>query len=157
MCVDSLVIHASYLGDVVSNPAGLLLKASEVLSNVDYDTIVATGLSGALFAPTLAHTFRKKLLLIRKPESTHSSRPVEGELGKRWLFVDDLIASGSTLRTVHSKVVALGTSTWAPSGFQTEFVGAFLYAGLLDDDSPMGSATSPGYHAAEALAGFLRL
>lgn len=84
--------------------------------------MVGTGLSGALVIPDLARRLGKLFAIVRKEtERTHSSRPIEGDIGERWLFVDDLIATGMTYcrvrHTVHKYAVG------------TNLVGAFLYRG----------------------------
>lgn len=69
----------------------------------DFDTIVVTGMSGALFGAPLAYILNKPLLVVRKEldTTTHGAQRLEGNHGlERYLFVDDMVASGDTLRYV---------------------------------------------------------
>lgn len=71
-------------------------------AGVKYDTIVGRGSSGMLIVPVLARILRKKFLVVRKDEEVASSHStgsrVLGDLGKRWIFVDDFCSSGKTFR-----------------------------------------------------------
>jgi adenine/guanine phosphoribosyltransferase-like PRPP-binding protein len=70
-----------------------------------FDTIVCTGVSGLLYAPIVAYLMKKHLAIVRKsPGNSHASQMVEGELGKRWVVLDDFIRCGDTLRTIRDKV-----------------------------------------------------
>ena len=92
---------------------------------VRFDTIVGTGLSGALIVPTVARALGKRWAIVRKQDdrSTHSSYRVEGEIGKRWLFLDDTIASGATRGHVRKQIAKLAEQ----HKFETEFVGTVTY------------------------------
>jgi adenine/guanine phosphoribosyltransferase-like PRPP-binding protein len=96
---------------------------------VEYDTMIGTGLSGTLVVPTLARILRKHWAIVRKEASPHTSKMVEGEIGDRWLFVDDFVSSGATLRRVQAAVADL--RQWDVYGAQrplsTVFVGTFQY------------------------------
>ncbi|RTL65864.1 MAG: phosphoribosyltransferase [Pseudonocardiaceae bacterium] len=97
-----------------------------------FDTLVGTGLSGAIIIPPLARALRKDYLLIRKDDDgTHSEFPAEGRLGSRWLFVDDLVCSGATLRRCMRVVREMLSEHFGHrqrTGFSTELVGMFLYS-----------------------------
>ncbi len=70
------------------------------LKDVDFDTIVVTGVSGLLFGPATAHAMGKRLVVVRKRnESSHSREKIEGELldGAKFIILDDLVDSGTTL------------------------------------------------------------
>lgn len=110
---------------VAHNP-GLLLEIAEThLRDADYDTLVGTGLSGTIAVTELARKLGKKYLVVRKPnDGTHSHLPAEGHLGKRWVFVDDLVGTGRTISRCWDVVHKLAYD----QGFTTEFVGAFLYS-----------------------------
>lgn len=85
-----------------------LLKSPEELSDwllplfpsdIQFDTIVGTGLSGTIAIVKLASVWNKHTAFIRKPsESNHSSRVIEGSIGNQWLFVDDIISTAQTVR-----------------------------------------------------------
>jgi len=98
--------NVSYSREAFTEPEAMILQARAALRNVDYDTMIGTGLSGALMIPTLARALGKKWAIVRKPgESSHADWPgYEGEIGERWIFVDDFIASGTTRNRVIEKV-----------------------------------------------------
>jgi adenine/guanine phosphoribosyltransferase-like PRPP-binding protein len=117
--------HAGYLKQALFEPEAIVQKAREVCLDVHtYDTLVGTGLSGALVAPLLAREFGKTFLIVRKDsDGSHSGNLCEGELGGSWVFVDDLIDSGSTLRRVRHVVGML----CGGYGHTSEYRGTFLY------------------------------
>jgi adenine/guanine phosphoribosyltransferase-like PRPP-binding protein len=70
-----------------------------------YDTIVFTGLSGALIAPDLSRKLNKQLIAIRKEKRRHSYHDVEGYTAcKRYVIVDDFIFTGSTVKRIKAKM-----------------------------------------------------
>lgn len=80
-------------------------------------SLVGLGMSGALSVPLISHNSRIPFALIRHAgERTVCSNkwPIVGELRPRAIFIDDLIASGSTIRRAE-KIL---------STFSTELVGA---------------------------------
>lgn len=110
-----------------ADPAGVVQSAVgfSLVKQVKFDTIVGTGLSGSLVIPMLARRLRRKWAIVRKDgEQRHSSYQIEGEIGDRWIFVDDLIASGRTLRRVQEVV----QEEFRIREAQTTYVGAWLYA-----------------------------
>jgi len=67
----------------------------------EFDAIAFRGLSGALLAPIVALQMGKTLIAVRKGESTHSSRDVEGDYGaRRYVIIDDIVSSGDTVRAI---------------------------------------------------------
>ncbi|WP_280311197.1 phosphoribosyltransferase [Nocardia abscessus] len=89
-----------------------------------FDTLVGTGLSGALVLPALAREFDVGFVVVRTPgHHRHTSCRAEGFLGSQWLFVDDFIDTGATFRRVHGDINALARRVRRP----TTFAGAFLY------------------------------
>lgn len=87
------------------DPELVIINAREQLADVDYDTMVGTGVSGAIMVPQLARELGKNWLIIRKPtDKSHSDLPAEGMLGDRWIFVDDFIDFGGTKRMVLTAV-----------------------------------------------------
>jgi len=120
---DVLDLTSNYM-DKVHDPDRLMRTALDLLKDVRFDTLVGTGLSGALAVPELARRFGVNYLIVRKPnDGTHSWLPVEGKLGRRWVFVDDLIASGATFARVWDAMNRLIERY----GHRTEFMGAMLY------------------------------
>ncbi|ORB04352.1 hypothetical protein BST33_00130 [Mycolicibacter minnesotensis] len=130
----TLDFRTHYMGSV-HEPERLLEHARRQLAAVDYDTLVGTGLSGAIAVTELARQLEKWYLVVRKPnDSSHSNLPVEGRLGERWLFVDDLIETGATARWVREKVTEVAKG----ANFRTEMVGAFLYADVWNSEAFYG-------------------
>lgn len=139
---DEFRVTNGYFDVAVDEPGTVIERARIDLANVDFDTFVATGLSGASVATLLAHALGKNYLLIRKPDdmSTHDSNRAVGILGKRWLFLDDFVSSGRTRRRVHEQLRDMlqdrplcdydaTTRTWAyHEPFATEYVGDYHYA-----------------------------
>jgi adenine/guanine phosphoribosyltransferase-like PRPP-binding protein len=123
---DPIRICAYYMTDVVSSPEYVIERAQSKLSasSISFDTLVGTGLSGAVIVPRLAESLGVNWLLVRKRnDGSHSPQPCEGYLGRRWLFVDDLIDSGETLnrcRDIVARVAGLRR-------YATEHVGSYLY------------------------------
>lgn len=96
--------------------------------DVEFDTMIGTGMSGALVIPRLAEKFDCHWAVIRKDGvDSHATKRVEGRVGKQWLLVDDLICSGRTAQRVVDCVQRFSEE----NDFWTEFVGAYLYG-----DSP---------------------
>lgn len=121
---DVLPVYASYMRDTFQEPELVIERAKSFLEGVEYDTMVGTGLSGAVIAPMLAREFGKRCMIVRKEnDESHSSLPVEGVLGKRWLFVDDFVSSGTTCARVIKAIRKL-TNAYK---FESEYVGAYLY------------------------------
>jgi len=118
--------HAYYLKRVHSHFDQIVEYARDTIPP-DTETLVGTGLSGALVVPRLAEALGMAWAIVRKPnDGTHSSYSVEGELSGRWVFVDDLISSGETLRRVVAEVARLSEVYL----FDAEFTGAWLYEGM---------------------------
>jgi orotate phosphoribosyltransferase len=126
-----ITLTADYLEDAF-DPDGVLARVKPLLADVQYDTLVGTGLSGSLVVPFLARALGKQYAIVRKSDhhsgdhvSQHSICPVEGTLGHRWVFVDDLICSGATRERVLDEVrrAALARE-WS-----TVYVGTVLYRG----------------------------
>lgn len=130
-----MITSISYSHAAFGEPEALILQARKELAEIDYDSMVGTGLSGALIIPILARALNKPFAIIRKAnESCHAYKTFEGTIGDRWLFVDDFICSGRTLETV-SAAVRLATmqpvydDEGTHTGFDcpSKFVGAYCY------------------------------
>lgn len=127
-------VRSDYMNRVYQ-PAEVARVAKELIRRhpdfPKFDTLVGTGLSGSLILPPLARALRKKFLVVRKPgESNHSCYPAEGELGERWVFVDDLIESGDTFRRCVSTVDKLLNNYF--TDWNSDLVGVFLYGSYGD-------------------------
>lgn len=124
----SVNFESGYFNEVW-NPVPVAKRMKEQLKDVEYDTIVGTGLSGGLIVPYLAREFHKRALIVRKKgASSHSSSMLEGRLGTRWLFVDDFTESGES----HDRVEII-INTYAArhnnerTSFETTHVGDYYY------------------------------
>lgn len=133
--------NISYSVGAFDPPAELIEHARIALEGVEYDTMIGTGLSGALVVPLLARAFDKRFAIVRKPgDSRHSSSRFEGEIGKRWIFVDDFISTGDTFDRVQNTVESIEAdykrayANTAPANrpnFRTFFVGSYLYSNTI--------------------------
>ena len=124
--------HESYLKIPIMNPNGLIeivrdhLRGDSRYDLGHVDAFVGTGLSGTMAVPLVAHALGKRMAIIRKEDdntsNNHSCNRVEGNMegGDRWVFLDDLIASGATFARVHATVERYGDGMF-------EFAGASLY------------------------------
>lgn len=119
-----LTFTAGYMNKV-HNPEFLLDEFNALVpKDLEFDTLVGAGLSGTIAVTELARRLDRHYLVVRKEnDGTHSAHPVEGKLGKRWLFVDDTVSSGRTFCRVWNVIDKLRYSR----GFSTEYVGRVLY------------------------------
>ena len=71
-----------------------------------FEAIVVRGTSGLLVGPMVAALLKKPWCIIRKPgDSSHSDHRVEGWRNfKSYIIIDDLIATGETIRTIQKTV-----------------------------------------------------
>lgn len=84
-----------------------LKHAVKKLKDVDFDTVAVSGHSGVIFGSALAIAMDKKLVIVRKKsdkENSHSWLYVEGEIGKKYIVVDDFISSGTTRERVRRRL-----------------------------------------------------
>lgn len=116
-----------YMDDALFDLADVIEKAKKDLAEVDFDTMVGTGFSGSIVIPSLALVMGKKFVLIRKEtdDSHHGRGRLLGDLGKRWIFVDDFILSGKTRERVIKKVAEALDD--APESQDCTMVGQYMY------------------------------
>ena len=122
----SIGFHTGYFDKALNNLDQVVEAASEDLMKVaNVDTLVGTGFSGAVVVPYLAARLGLNFVLVRKPgdDSHHGRDCLVGNLGERWVFVDDFISSGATRRRVVAKVREQATER----GFLTQYIGDYLY------------------------------
>lgn len=103
-------LHSAYLHTaldpdsartVVSTAVQIIAEWSFSGGLPKFDTIVFRGMSGALIAPRVADRLDKRLLLIRKAgDDTHSGYTIEGGIPDKYLILDDVSFSGTTIRTI---------------------------------------------------------
>lgn len=128
----STQFRTGYFDGALTGGLGDIIKqAKRRLADVDFDTIVGTGFSGGVVIPSLALAMGKKFVLIRKEtdDSHHGQGRLLGELGDRWLFVDDFVSSGATRRRVVEKIAAACVVEDA----STTFVGQYMYVNYSDE------------------------
>lgn len=103
-----------------------------------FDTLVGTGMSGALIVPTLARALRKHWLVVRKPDDgTHDYHGAVGQIGERWIFVDDFLSTGKTFQRVmrwindnaQGRVYDYKSDSYKTT--KTTFVGTYMYERLV--------------------------
>lgn len=78
----------------------LLSEFRAEMSDVSFDTIVGTGLSGTVYVSRVAPILRTKFAIVRKSDdqSTHSCSRVEGNVGQEYIIADDFMCTGRTVR-----------------------------------------------------------
>lgn len=116
-----------YMDRALFDLAKVIRGAQKDLAGVDFDTMVGTGFSGGIVIPSLALAMGKKFVLIRKEtdDSHHGRGRLLGDLGERWIFVDDFVSSGVTRKRVIEKVETLVDEYGQP--VKTEMVGQYMY------------------------------
>ena len=100
-------IRSTYLTPLFRNYGAILEHLCETISKDlnSFDTIVFRGMSGAMIAPMVAYTLKKKFLLIRKNRITeerhHSFYNVEGtDEVNNYIIIDDGIDHGLTMNKI---------------------------------------------------------
>ena len=102
-------LHGASLTEIVSDLIGKIEA-----EKLDFDAIAVRGTSGLLVGTMIAAMMNKSLVVVKKPnDGTHSGYEVEGasvafeEHGKalRYIIVDDLVSSGSTVQAIVNGVM----------------------------------------------------
>jgi orotate phosphoribosyltransferase-like protein len=121
-----------YMDNAVFDLQQVVREAVDILGPVksEFDTLVGTGFSGGLLIPTLALRLRRKFILIRKEtdDSHHGSGKILGELGAKWIFVDDFTSSGATRRRVIDKITVAASQR----SLTTAHVADYYYGRLIE-------------------------
>jgi orotate phosphoribosyltransferase len=127
-----------YMDQAVFDLAEVIETAKDRLKDVEFDTLVGTGFSGGIVIPSLALALGKKFVLIRKDtdDSHHGKGRLVGELGERWIFVDDFIASGRTRTRVIEKVKEAKSDTGRKA--HSTLVGQYMYLGWNHEKDDYG-------------------
>lgn len=132
--------HSSYLNMALYQVDAIIDQATEELRDVDYDTLVGTGMSGTLVVPIVARALNKYFAIVRKPNvRSHAGTDVEGKIGKRWVFLDDCVASGETRKRVRTAVEGLKNSKWVIDDQNSPWVGHYEYDMIKDKTEFVGS------------------
>jgi adenine/guanine phosphoribosyltransferase-like PRPP-binding protein len=128
MRAEDAVTASTYFDAAFGSRRTLVARAKRALADVEFDTMVGTGLSGALVIPTLAKALDVDFLLVRKDsDESHSSGEPAGTLGHQWIFVDDFVSTGATLAHVRSEVEEFAETNDMDPHFDTTYMGAYLY------------------------------
>lgn len=144
----TITVHAAYLNDLFKRSTDICDEACKRLANVEFDTFIGTGISGALIVPLLSFAMSKRFAIVRKPnDGSHSWCRIEGTVGSRWIFVDDFIEGGSTFRRVYTAVEELTRAHVHPC----DFAGTFLYHRLFELDQSRVGQVMRGFMPAETL------
>lgn len=134
MAVD---VFTDYLEHAFASDEALVAQAQRVIpEDVEYDTMIGRGMSGALIIPRLATLLGKAYAIVRKAnDGSHTGNQIEGRIGNRWIFVDEFVASGHTrkvtIEAVQKYVVDFNhvTMHYLPGRphLKTQYVGSYLY------------------------------
>jgi adenine/guanine phosphoribosyltransferase-like PRPP-binding protein len=115
--------HASYLQPIIEDADRMVQNFRAKMRTVDFDTVVGTGISGTLAAQLFARALGIHFAIVRKEDGSHSNNKVEGNVGKRWVFVDDLVCSGETRTRVRESMKQFCLD----HHFESEYVGDYMY------------------------------
>jgi hypothetical protein len=70
-----------------------------------FDSIVCCGISGLMVAPQIAELLDKHIIVVRKrDEKCYSDFPMEGVAPYRYIILDDLVCSGSTIKHIQHTI-----------------------------------------------------
>lgn len=97
-----------------------------------FDTLAFRGHSGSILGTALALKLKKNMLLVRKDgEDSHSDYAVEGTLHSRYLIIDDLVASGRTVRKIQEMIFIAESNRQGYNPAQASVcIGIFLEHGM---------------------------
>ena len=70
----------------------------------EFDTIACCGVSGLMVVPQIAELLNKHILIVRKDEKRYSEFRTEGVAPFRYVVVDDLICSGTTIKHIKKTI-----------------------------------------------------
>ena len=65
-----------------------------------FDSIACCGVSGLMVVPQIAELLNKHIIVVRKGEKCYSEFRTEGVAPFKYIIVDDLICSGSTVKHI---------------------------------------------------------
>lgn len=129
-------IVTSYLGDVieVGKRAATITKLVHYIKQAgfSFNAVAFCGMSGALIAPAIAEAFGVEMIMVRKRDRSHSAYEVEGAMGSgRYIIVDDLISTGSTIEHIIERIKSFDNSAVCDgvvtySGHYTQIRGEYL-------------------------------
>jgi hypothetical protein len=124
---------SGYFDAAFDDADSLISKAEITLRGlqIDFDSMVAIGLSGHLVLPLLARHFGVPFLALRKPgveshDTYGGGRFGRGTIGRRYIIVDDFVCTGNTIRNVQQRIADAVQYCCIP--FTPEYVGTYTYA-----------------------------
>jgi orotate phosphoribosyltransferase len=87
-----------------------------------FDSIACCGVSGLMVVPQIAELLNKNIVVVRKGERCYSEFRTEGVAPFRYIILDDLICSGSTVKHIkrvlkdeYSRSSCVGVYCYLPS------------------------------------------
>jgi len=85
---------------------GVIIKAICSLRKIekDFDSIACCGVSGLMVVPQIAEILNKNIIVVRKGEQRYSEFFIEGVAPSNYVIVDDLICSGSTVKSIINNI-----------------------------------------------------
>ncbi len=95
----ALVLNHKERNKIIIRAVCKLRKISD-----EFDTIACCGISGLLVVPQIAELLNKHILIVRKNEKCYSEFRMEGVAPFRYVVVDDLICSGSTIKRIKNTI-----------------------------------------------------
>jgi adenine/guanine phosphoribosyltransferase-like PRPP-binding protein len=87
-----------------------------------FDSVVCCGVSGLMVAPQISELLNKNIVIVRKGEQCYSEFRTEGVAPFRYIILDDLICSGSTVKHIkkvlkdeYSRSTCVGVYCYLPN------------------------------------------
>lgn len=134
-------MHASYLEKIFNRKKQdqTIKEIRNIIKNKNlvFDGFVVTGVSGVAMGSIVARALRKDLVIVRKDrDGSHSSYRVENyKRLKRYVFLDDLITSGNTLKHVQQSLNSCRECGWLYGEItkkdQSKLIGGIFYDGMF--------------------------
>lgn len=102
----------------------IIIKAYCDLKRIEntFDSIACCGVSGLMVVPQIAELLDKHIVVVRKGERCYSEFRTEGVAPFRYIILDDLICSGSTVKHIkkvikdeYSRSVCVGVYCYLPN------------------------------------------
>lgn len=84
-----------------------------------FDSIACCGVSGLMVVPQIAELLNKHIIIVRKGEKCYSEFRTEGVAPFRYIILDDLICSGSTVKHIKR--------TLKSEYYRSQCVGVYCY------------------------------
>ena len=127
--------HSSYLNAVFEREQQdkVIRQIRQLIKdkNIKFDGFIVTGVSGVTMGAVLSRLLRKELVVVRKNNSTHASYKVENyKHNKRYIFLDDLIATGETYNRVIDEFENVYNQTSYFRRNKSNVIGAIIYDGI---------------------------